>query len=160
MALRRATLRSMCERAEGRRIKIRSKVLTAAILVGLCNSIIPGVATPLTVTPEQHAQVHPKLAAKKAVLTQWGERKEWKCLEQLVQRESGWRIHAHNKSSGAFGLFQFLPSTWGNYKFPYKPKEASIQITAGLRYITKRYGTPCKAWAFWQSNAAKGNPWY
>jgi SLT domain-containing protein len=114
----------------------------------------------LEITTEQYAQIYPKLHAKQAVLAQWGKTSEYKCLEQLVQRESGWRITAHNKSSGAFGLFQFLPSTWGNYKFPYKPKEASIQITAGLRYITKRYGSPCKAWSFWQSNAAKGNPWY
>jgi hypothetical protein len=129
-------------------------------VVGLCPSVIPQVATPLEITEEQFAQIYPKLHAKQAVLAQWGKTSEYKCLEQLVQRESGWRITAHNKSSGAFGLFQFLPSTWGNYKFPYKPKEASIQITAGLRYITKRYGSPCKAWSFWQSNAAKGNPWY
>jgi SLT domain-containing protein len=94
------------------------------------------------------------------VVEQWGKPSEYKCLEQLIQHESGWRINAHNKSSGAFGLFQFLPSTWGNYKFPYKPKDASIQVKAGLRYITKRYGTPCKAWSFWQMQAKKGNPWY
>jgi hypothetical protein len=131
-----------------------------AILVGFCNSLIPNIAVPLTVTPTQLAQAQPKVYAESMVMKQWGKSSEYKCLEQLIQRESGWRITAHNKSSGAFGLFQFLPSTWGNYKYPYKPKEAIIQITAGLRYITKRYGSPCKAWAFWQSNAAKGNPWY
>jgi len=129
-------------------------------LVGFCNSLIPNIATPLVITPTQLAQAQPKLYAKSMVVAQWGKSSEYKCLEQLVQHESGWRITAHNKSSGAFGLFQFLPKTWGNYKYPYKPKEASIQITAGLRYITKRYGSPCKAWSFWQRNAAKGNPWY
>jgi hypothetical protein len=129
-------------------------------LVGLCYSLIPGVAIPLEVTEQQLAQAQPKAYAKRAVLQQWGKVSEYVCLEQLVQKESGWRVTAHNKSSGAFGLFQFLPSTWGNYKFPYKPKQASIQITAGLRYIYKRYDTPCKAWAFWQKNAKRGNPWY
>jgi len=61
-------------------------------------------------------------------------KRQYACLEQLVAHESGWRINAHNRSSGAFGLFQFLPSTWGNYNFPYKPKDAYTQIRAGLRY--------------------------
>lgn len=160
VALRRATLRSLQEGAEGRLVKIKSKVLIAALMVGLCITLTPNAAVPLVLTERQAAQAQPKLYAKKLVMAQWGKRAEYKCLEQLVQHESGWRIQAHNKRSGAFGLFQFLPSTWGNYKFPYKPKEASIQITAGLRYITKRYGSPCKAWSFWQRNAKRGNPWY
>jgi len=93
-------------------------------------------------------------------MSQWKSKREYVCLAQLWGKESGWNPAAHNKSSGAFGIPQFLPETWGNYKFPYKPKAASIQITAGLRYITKRYETPCKAWAFWQHKANRGNPWY
>lgn len=160
LALRRATLRGLRERAEGRSITLRGQVLAVAFMVGLCHSIIPGIAVPLTLNPAQVEMTTPKALAHSAVIKQWGKTSEYKCLEQLVQRESGWRVEAHNKSSGAFGLFQFLPGTWANYRYPYKPKEASIQIKAGLRYITKRYGTPCKAWAFWQSNAQKGNPWY
>ena len=102
----------------------------------------------------------PKQIAYERVMAQWDSEREFKCLVELVHHESRWNPLALNKSSGAFGLFQFLPSTWGNYKFPYKPKDVSIQITAGLRYIYKRYDTPCKAWAFWQQNAKRGNPWY
>jgi soluble lytic murein transglycosylase-like protein len=93
-------------------------------------------------------------------MEQWGSKKEFVCLDQLVHHESRWNHLALNKSSGAFGLFQFLPSTWANYKYPYKPKDPAIQIKAGLRYIYKRYGTPCNAWAFWQLQAQKGSPWY
>jgi SLT domain-containing protein len=109
---------------------------------------------------EMRAQHDPKFYAHAKVMKQWESKAEFKCLDKLWHKESSWNPKAHNKSSGAFGIAQFLPSTWGNYKYPYKPKQASIQITAGLRYITKRYGSPCEAWDFWQMQAKKGNPWY
>ena len=88
------------------------------------------------------------------VESQWlNPKREFACLHHLWQKESGWRANAHNKLSGAFGIAQFLPSTWGNYKYPYKPKDPQIQIKAGLRYIYKRYQTPCKAWEFWKRQA-------
>jgi hypothetical protein len=142
-------------------IVLRLKVLVTAILVGLCIPLTPSVAQAPIVTEQMRLSVmSPKQIAYERVMIQWKSEREYKCLVELIHRESRWNPLAHNKSSGAFGLFQFLPSTWGNYKFPYKPKDASIQITAGLRYIYKRYDTPCEAWDFWQSNARKGNPWY
>jgi soluble lytic murein transglycosylase-like protein len=97
----------------------------------------------------------PKALAHMMVKEKWTQnyKREYACLVDLIQRESGWRVTAHNKSSGAYGLFQFLPSTWKNYKYPYKPKDPQIQIKAGLRYIYKRYSTPCGAWAFWKKKA-------
>lgn len=96
----------------------------------------------------------PKIYAEWKVESKWlNPQREYACLHDLWMKESNWRPNAHNKSSGAFGIAQFLPSTWGNYKFPYKPKDPQIQIDAGLRYIEKRYGTPCKAWAFWKKQA-------
>jgi hypothetical protein len=108
----------------------------------------------------QLADASPKAFAYKKVLGQWNSKREFVCLVELWERESHWNPKAHNKSSGAFGIAQFLPSTWSNYKLPYKPKSASVQITGGLRYIYKRYGSPCRAWAFWQHKAKQGNPWY
>jgi muramidase (phage lysozyme) len=96
----------------------------------------------------------PKAYALMKVESQWlNPKREFDCLHQLWTKESNWRPNAHNKSSGAFGIAQFLPSTWANYKYPYKPKDPQIQIKAGLRYIYKRYGTPCKAWEFWKRQA-------
>jgi hypothetical protein len=102
----------------------------------------------------------PKELAHDAVMDQWNSNREYLCLVELVDRESRWNPLARNESSDAFGLFQFMPETWGNYKFPFQPKDVTIQITAGLRYITVRYGSPCEAWTFWQKQANRGNPWY
>lgn len=74
---------------------------------------------------------------------------EWKCLRNLWQKESHFNPKALNMSSGAYGIAQFMPSTWANYKVE-KTSEAKLQIQYGLRYIEKRYGTACNAWAFWQ----------
>jgi hypothetical protein len=37
-----------------------------------------------------------------------------------------------------------------------------VQIKAGLRYIYKRYDTPCGAWEFWKRKAGKDlrGGWY
>jgi transglycosylase-like protein with SLT domain len=73
------------------------------------------------------------------------------CLNQLWQRESGWNPNAQNPSSTAYGIAQFLNSTWAGTGIA-KTSDPYRQIDAGLIYIQKRYGTPCKAWAFWQSH--------
>ena len=69
----------------------------------------------------------------------WND-KEWRCLDELVNRESRWDMRADNPKSSAFGLFQVL-----------KTKEDSTlqdQVKAGLRYIDHRYeGSSCKALA-------------
>ena len=81
---------------------------------------------------------------------------EWKCLRNVWQRESHFNPKARNRS-GAFGIAQFMPETWGNYGVA-KTAEAKLQIQYGLRYIMKRYGDKndpngaCNAWAFWQKH--------
>jgi Transglycosylase SLT domain len=71
---------------------------------------------------------------------------QFACLDNLYTQESHWNPKAFNKQSGAFGIAQFLPTTWGNYKFEYKPTSAIKQIQYGLHYISVRYGSPCAAW--------------
>jgi membrane-bound lytic murein transglycosylase MltF len=83
--------------------------------------------------------------------------REWSCLQNLWNKESHFNPKAKNMHSGAYGIAQFLPSTWGNYKVAKTP-EAKLQIKYGLRYIEKRYGDAknpsgvCNAWNFWQKN--------
>ena len=101
---------------------------------------------------KEYAQIHPKAYAYNKVIKQWHSKREYNCLVDMWTQESHWNPKAHNHSTGAYGIAQFLPATWGNYKMPYKPVWASVQITAGLRYITVRYGSPCRAWAFWQKH--------
>ena len=62
--------------------------------------------------------------------------RQYLCLEQLWHLESKWNPLADNKHSTAYGIPQLLKL---KTKDPYK------QIDAGLIYIAKRYGTPCKA---------------
>ena len=143
------------------KIRLFARVLVIAFAVGLCTPLASGIAQAPKATAEQRLKIMtPKQIAYEKVMAQWGSKREYECLVELIYRESRWNPLALNKSSGAFGLFQFLPSTWANYKYPYKPKDPAIQIKAGLRYIYKRYDTPCKAWAFWQAQAKKGSPWY
>ena len=92
-----------------------------------------------------------------AFLTEYSSGKsmtEWKCLNSLWSHESHFNPKARNMSSGAYGIAQFLPSTWGNYNVAKTP-EARLQIKYGLHYIQKRYGEACNAWKFWQEHG-----WY
>jgi hypothetical protein len=92
-----------------------------------------------------------------AFLTEYSAGKsmtEWKCLNSLWSHESHFNPKALNMSSHAFGIAQFLPSTWGNYKVQ-KTAVAQLQIKYGLHYIQKRYGDACNAWKFWQEHG-----WY
>ena len=71
-----------------------------------------------------------------------------------MQHESSWNPTAQNPTSTAYGLFQFLDSTWATVGAT-KTSDPSAQIQAGLAYIAQRYGNPLNAQAFWQANG-----WY
>ena len=83
-----------------------------------------------------------------------GSGSEFTCLENLWGKESGWNPNAQNPSSTAYGIAQFLDSTWAGTGIA-KTSDGYRQIDAGLIYIENRYNTPCGAWAQSQS---KG--WY
>lgn len=92
-------------------------------------------------------------ATVKAIASQfgWGSGSQWNALSNLITHESGWNVNAQNPNSSAYGLFQFLDSTWASTGIP-KTSNAQLQTTAGLRYIRDRYGSPSQAWAFWNRN--------
>ena len=64
--------------------------------------------------------------------------KEYRCVELLWNAESKWNPKANNKKSTAFGIPQLLK---------LKENDPYLQIDLGLKYIAKRYGSTCKAWA-------------
>ena len=73
--------------------------------------------------------------------------KEFACLDRLIVLESHWNNYARNPRSGAYGIFQFMPETWGNYGVA-KTSDPYKQVSYGLRYIKVRYGSPCQALNF------------
>ncbi|MGY0460232.1 aggregation-promoting factor C-terminal-like domain-containing protein [Kitasatospora sp. cg17-2] len=74
------------------------------------------------------------------------------CFSNIVSRESSWNVTATNASSGAYGLVQSLPgSKMASAGSDWRTNPAT-QIKWGLDYMNSRYGSPCGAWAFWQSH--------
>jgi len=67
-------------------------------------------------------------------------------LVKLWNKESGWRVTAGNKYSGAYGIPQALPaSKMASYGSDYLTNYKT-QINWGLNYIKCRYGNPSNAW--------------
>lgn len=73
--------------------------------------------------------------------------RQWSALAKLWGKESAWNHKADNPRSSAYGIAQVLNT----------PRNSTIeyQVNNGLKYIVHRYGTPERAWAFWQRNG-----WY
>ncbi|MGY1692736.1 aggregation-promoting factor C-terminal-like domain-containing protein [Geodermatophilus sp. SYSU D01105] len=83
-----------------------------------------------------------------------GNRTQFGCLDRLWERESGWNPHAQNPTSSAYGIPQFLDSTWASTGIR-KTSDPYRQIKAGLIYIGERYGSPCGAW-----DHSRSTGWY
>ena len=91
---------------------------------------------------EANTKTHPEVAILKIYTHQrLGDLKQLNCIDKLWMRESRWLSTAKNKKSTAFGIPQILG---------LKTKDPYRQIERGLEYVRYRYGTPCKAWAFWK----------
>jgi hypothetical protein len=80
---------------------------------------------------------HLKLYAHSRIL----DYKEFQCFNRIITKESRWSYTAKNGSH--YGLGQMRSQHYRDLD-PYR------QIDATLKYITNRYKTSCKAWAFHQ----------
>jgi hypothetical protein len=76
------------------------------------------------------------------------------CYFNIIDRESNWNPLAQNPTSTAFGIGQFLNSTWGLVDSK-KTKNPYDQIDAMVEYVKVVYGDGCKAWDFRYRNG-----WY
>ncbi len=117
-------------------------------------------AAPLCANVRPSTTVNPYLREFMVAATRAGVPQSWAsnaALIQLVGHESGWKVGVKAPSSTAFGLFQFLKSTWAKYlpEVPYGTASAAWQAVGGYRYIRAAYKTPERAWAFWQSTVCK-----
>jgi hypothetical protein len=100
------------------------------------------------------AAAAPSGSYKEYAMSKVGSGSEFTCLENLWGKESGWNPNAQNPTSTAYGIAQFLNSTWAGTGIA-KTSDGYRQIDAGLIYIEKAYGSPCGAWAKSQSSG-----WY
>ena len=87
-----------------------------------------------------------KKVAKDILFDEYGFKNvQYECLKELWTEESNWRYKAHNKRSGAHGIPQALPANKMDVVSTDWRTNPVTQIRWGLRYISIRYETPCKA---------------
>jgi len=72
----------------------------------------------------------------------------WGYADFMVQRESGWRPDAVNRTSGACGLAQALPCS----KIPGQWNDPVNALNWMNGYVNGRYGGWAQAYDFWQKN--------
>jgi len=86
-------------------------------------------------TAANYSVDHLKLYAHSKIL----DYKEFQCFNRIITKESRWNYKAKNGSH--YGLGQMRSQH-------YRDLDPFRMIDASLRYITIRYQTNCKAWAF------------
>ena len=80
---------------------------------------------------------------------------DFDCFNNIIIRESMWRVNATNPISGAYGIPQALPgSKMATAGSDWRTNPAT-QIIWAIGYMEKRYGSPCQAWSFKRSHG-----WY
>jgi cell wall-associated NlpC family hydrolase len=81
----------------------------------------------------------------------WGN--QYGALNNIIMRESGWRVNATNQGSGAYGIPQALPGSKMSAAGPDWRTDGLTQLKWMIDdYIGPRYGNPNNAWQFWQQN--------
>ena len=97
------------------------------------------ITTTLEANAANYSIDHLKLYSHSRLL----DYKEFQCFNKIITKESRWSYTARNGSH--YGLGQMRSKH-------YRDLDPFRQIDASLKYITVRYQTPCKAWAFHQAN--------
>ena len=67
---------------------------------------------------------------------------QYQCFHKLITKESNWRVEARNGSH--YGIGQMRNKRYGKL-------DGFSQVDWSIRYITKRYGSMCNAWRFFQA---------
>ena len=80
---------------------------------------------------------------------------QFTCFDNIIMRESRWKVTATNPSSGAYGIPQALPgSKMAKAGSDWRTNPAT-QIIWAVGYMEDRYGSPCAAWSF-----KRAHGWY
>jgi len=112
-----------------------------------------GIRRPIrghTGKPVRHKRKHRRhtpRAIARSMLRHFGWwARQFRYLNMLWERESGWNVYASNPYSGAYGLPQAVPGSKMASAGPNWRTSATTQVRWGLRYIKGRYGSPKRAW--------------
>jgi len=73
----------------------------------------------------------------------------WEYMAEIIAKESGFRPHAKNPVSSAYGLGQLIES---NRTYGVGNTDIELQLREAKKYLLKRYGSESKALSFWESN--------
>jgi len=109
------------------------------LLAGLCIAS----ATPAQATQDATTSIDSlKLYAHSRIVNY----KQFMCFNQLITKESNWRVEAINPNGNHFGLGQMRNTKYRNL-------DGFRMIDWSIRYINHRYqGSSCKAFAHWQKH--------
>ena len=121
------------KRLTASRLKRLARGVLLAIGIALCSASPAGQATTM--------QQKTPFAYSSSMI---GET-QTECLFRIAIKESNIRYNAINRSSGAYGAWQFLSKS-------VRGKTPHEQVLLAIDYANYRYGSPCKAWEFWQRN--------
>jgi hypothetical protein len=88
-------------------------------------------------------QAKPSMTIREYAAVLVDDKTQMKCLGLLYGKESAWNPDAVN------GSHYGIPQGRSEYLRDALPEQ---QIMWGLKYIDNRYGSPCKAWEFFQKN--------
>lgn len=138
--------RAVLKHQEALRVAARHKAA-----VKLAAKRAPVVTTPVVVEPPIGTL---QTEAKQWMIAYGFPADQWTYLDELITRESGWRIDAANPS-GAYGLPQALPGSKMASAGPNWQSDPKTQLTWMFGYIKARYGNPAGAWAHSQASG-----WY
>jgi hypothetical protein len=121
------------------------------VLVLTATLVAAGGASAAQAQSSQTSSSRNKSLAKPMVAARGWNSVQFRCLERLWARESGWNHRAAN-GSGAYGIPQALPGVKMSSSGRDWRTNPRTQIKWGLGYIKQRYGTPCGAWGHFLSH--------
>ena len=125
---------------------------TSLAVATISNSLTATPASPIVYAKRPPLMQVDAKAVARELLTD----KQFKCLTQLIGKESAWNPKAENPISTASGIGQLLDGTYKNLGMKHSNAEVP-QLVATLAYIGRKYGSggPCAAWAHF-----KKHRWY
>lgn len=83
---------------------------------------------------------------------------QFAAIDYVASHESGWNNFAQNPTSTAYGIGQFLNSTFAEYGG--KTSDPARQIRDMLAYMVDRYGSPVGAENYWKAHHSYDNGGY